>query len=88
MTKINKSWREQRKAVVATDAEFGAKVFYISVWEAAKEVAEQRAIAHGTARREIRKAIKTGVRRYGFYWSLTRPSPREGSTPLTPSKGE
>lgn len=66
----NKSWREQRKAVVATDAEFGAKVFYISVWEAAKEVAEQRAIAHGTARREIRKAIKTGVRRYGFYWNF------------------
>ena len=70
MTRINKSWREQRKAVVATDAEFGAKVFYISVWEAAKELSEYRGIEHGTARKEIRKAIKTGAKRYGCYWQF------------------
>ena len=67
MTKINQSWREQRKAVVATDVEFGAKVFYISVWEAAKELSEYRGIEHGTARKEIRKAIKTKKPRYGCF---------------------
>lgn len=70
MTKINKSWREQRKAVVATHAETGWKDFYISVWEAAKELSEYRGIEHGTARKEIRRAIKTGAKRYGCYWQF------------------
>ena len=82
------SWRELRKTVILTDADSGVTTQIISVWKAADMISQLRGIEHGTARKEIRKAIKTGVRRYGFYWSLTRPSQREGSTPLTPSKGE
>lgn len=70
MTRINKSWREQRKAVLSINEDTGFREYYISVWEAAKDVAEHRAISHGTARKEIRKAIKTGAKRYGCYWQF------------------
>ena len=70
MTKINKSWREQRKTVILTDAESGVTTQIISVWKAADMISQLRGIEHGTARKEIRKAIKTGVKRYGFFWKF------------------
>jgi hypothetical protein len=72
MTKINKSWREQRKTVVLTDSKSGVTTQIISVWKAALMISELRGISHGTARKEIRKAIKTGAKRYGFYWCFDK----------------
>ena len=63
-----KSWRDQRKTVILTDAESGVTTQIISVWKAAYMISQLRGIEHGTARKEIRKAIKTGVKRYGFFW--------------------
>ena len=63
-----KSWRDQRKTVILTDAESGITTQIISVWKAAFIISELHHIKHGTARKEIRKAIKTGVKRYGFFW--------------------
>ena len=62
------SWREQRKTVVMTDAESGITTQIISVWKAADMISQLRGIEHGTARKEIRKAIKHNLKRYGFYW--------------------
>ena len=68
MNKINKSWREQRKTVVMTDADSGLSTSVISVWQAALMISQLRGIEHGTARKEIRKAIKHKLKRYGFFW--------------------
>lgn len=68
MTRINKSWREQRKAVVMTDVETGSTTEFISVWAAANHVAATMLCKHETAKKEIRKAIKTGGKRYGARW--------------------
>ena len=62
------SWREQRKTVVMTDAESGITTQIISVWKAAYMISQLRGIEHGTARKEIRKAIKHKLKRYGFFW--------------------
>ena len=62
------SWREQRKTVVMTDAESGITTQIISVWKAADMISQLRGIEHGTARKEIRKAIKHKLKRYGFFW--------------------
>ena len=63
-----KSWRDQRKTVILTDAESGVTTQIISVWKAAYMISQLRGIEHGTARKEIRKAIKHKLKRYGFFW--------------------
>lgn len=66
MTRINKSWREQRKSVMAINDN---GVFrFPSVWQAATWVAEQKGCRHDTAKKEIRRALKTKVFRYGCEW--------------------
>jgi hypothetical protein len=62
------SWRELRKTVILTDADSGVTTQIISVWKAADIISQLRGIEHGTARKEIRKAIKHKLKRYGFYW--------------------
>ena len=62
------SWRELRKTVILTDAESGVTTQIISVWKAAYMISQLRGIEHGTARKEIRKAIKHKLKRYGFFW--------------------
>jgi len=66
MTRINLSWREQRKAVIAVN---GNGVFeFPSVWQAALWVCEQKDCKHSTAKKEIRKALATSCPRYGTEW--------------------
>lgn len=67
MTKrINQSWREQRKAVICHTTD-GTQEFP-SLWQAALWVAEHNDCKHETAKKEIRRAIKTGCKRYGCMW--------------------
>jgi hypothetical protein len=54
--------------VILTDADSGVTTQIISVWKAADIISQLRGIEHGTARKEIRKAIKHKLKRYGFYW--------------------
>lgn len=63
---INKSWREQRKAVVMT-SDNGERHF-ISVWEAASFVSAEIGCKHETAKNEIRKAIRNDCTRYKAKW--------------------
>ena len=65
-TRINRSWREQAKAVLCITTD-GTKEFP-SVWQAALWVAEQKDCKHETAKKEIRKAIKQGCPRYKAQW--------------------
>lgn len=67
MPHINLSWREQRKAVAANDGE-GHDYEWISVWAAARDISDNLGCRHETAKKEIRKAIKTGCPRYGLHW--------------------
>ena len=64
--RINKSWREQRKAVLASNSLF--TVEYKSLWEASQTTARRAQCTQDTARKEIKKAIKTGKPRYGYLW--------------------
>lgn len=68
--RINQSWREQRKAVLMKDVATGGTMEYRSVWEAANQVAATMLCKHETAKKEIRKAIRTGCKRYGALWSF------------------
>ena len=65
----NLSWREQRKAVLMTDIPTGNQMEFVSVWEASSMVACTMLCKRETAKKEIRKAIKTGCARYGAHWS-------------------
>ena len=65
----NLSWREQRKAVLMRAKETNHESEFISVWQASHMVAELFDCKPETAKKEIRKAIRTGVLRYGAYWS-------------------
>lgn len=67
---INKSWREQRKAVLMKDIKTGNIMEYRSLWEAANQVARAMLCKHDTAKKEIRKAIRMGCQRYGALWSF------------------
>lgn len=69
MSKENQSWREQRKTVVCTDTD-GHRTEYISVWQAALAIASTMLCKHETAKKEIRKAIRTGCSRYGMKWEF------------------
>lgn len=62
------SWREQRKAVVMTDVPTGIEMEFVSLWEAAHMVACTMLCKPDTAKKEIKKAITTGVARYGATW--------------------
>ena len=64
----NASWREQRKAVVMKSEVTGHESEFISVWQASHMVAELFACKPETAKKEIKKAIKTGAKRYGALW--------------------
>lgn len=67
MTRINKSWREQAKPIIATSRD--GKVFkFRSLWEAATEISDLVECKFDTARKEIRKALQSGVRRYDLSW--------------------
>ena len=68
MTRINQSWREQRKAVLMTDIDTCTTTEFISVWQAANHISATMLCKHDTAKKEIRKAIKTGCVRYGARW--------------------
>ena len=67
MTRINKSWREQAKPIIATSQD--GKVFkFRSLWEAATEISDLVECKFDTARKEIRKALQTEARRYDLSW--------------------
>lgn len=66
--RINRSWREQRKSVLMTDSATGEQTPFVSLWQAALWVAEHHPCKHATAKKELRKAIKTGAQRYGARW--------------------
>lgn len=63
MPRINQSWREQAKPVLTGNVER-----FRSVWEAATAMSEQYHCKHETAKKEIRKAIRTGCTRYDRTW--------------------
>ena len=62
------SWREQRKAVVMTEAESGTQMEFISLWQASHRIAMVANCHPDTAKKEIKKAITTGCVRYGATW--------------------
>ena len=64
----NQSWREQRKGVVMTSVATGKQYYYISMWSASHIMADLHDCEPSTAKKEIKKAIKAGVPRYGAYW--------------------
>lgn len=72
-TRINKSWREQAKPVIAfcTDGRDVCHRFP-SVWQAASWISLQHSCLLDTAKKEIRKAIKTGGVRYGLHWKFEK----------------
>lgn len=65
-TRINRSWREQAKAILMITTN-GTKEFP-SVWQAANHITAEFGCKHETAKKEIRKAIKTDCRRYNAHW--------------------
>lgn len=69
----NLSWREQRKAVIRTQRLeppfMSTDECFQSVWMAAKAVSKENGCQLETAKKEIRKAIRTGHARYGYYWA-------------------
>lgn len=65
----NSSWREQRKPVQMRDLETGTEMEFVSLWEAAHMVACAMLCKPETAKKEIKRAIKTGAQRYGAKWS-------------------
>ena len=62
------SWREQRRAVVMTEAESGTQMEFISLWQASHRIAIVADCLPDTAKKEIKKSITTGVARYGATW--------------------
>lgn len=66
--RINRNWREQRKAVFMTDIETGNTMEFVSVWQAANHVSAAMLCKHETAKKEIRRAIRQGCSRYGAKW--------------------
>ena len=50
------------------DVETGAMMPFISVWAAANHVSAVMNCKHETAKKEIRRAIKNGKKRYGMFW--------------------
>ena len=71
--RINRNWREQAKAVLMTpvsDASASATIEFPSVWQAALHIAAEFGCKHETAKKEIRRAIRTGGKRYGAVWKF------------------
>lgn len=62
------SWREQRKAVVMIARDPNHLSVFDSLWQASHMVAELFDCKPDTAKKEIKKAITTGVARYGATW--------------------
>ena len=62
------SWREQRRAVVMTDVPTGVEMEFPSLWQAAHMVACTMLCKPETAKKEIKKAITSGAKRYGALW--------------------
>lgn len=67
-TRINRSWREQAKAVLMITTD-GTKEFP-SVWQAANHIAAELGCKHETAKKEIRRAIRTAKPRYNAHWQF------------------
>lgn len=64
------SWREQAKPIIATvsDADASDSREYPSLWQAALAMSTEFGCLHATAKKEIRRSIKTGKPRYNRLW--------------------
>ena len=60
------SWREQRKALIATNDNETRR--FPSLWMAAKQMARHYPGTEETARKQIKRGIKSGGMRYGYRW--------------------